>query len=103
GAPQLAIVVTATDAAGGPVTQLAVPLTLHLTFTPAAGANPLLARVYTLDPQGNAQELPTHVVDNHDGTYTATAQTTHLSPFNVYAPGLPTPVPQIFIPSVSRG
>ena len=38
-----------------------------------------------------------------DGTFTAIAQTAHLSPLEVSAPGLGTPIPQLFIPDARAG
>jgi hypothetical protein len=93
-----AITVEAFDAGGSPIHELAAPLTIQVTLPSPAGVNGAFARVYTVDSSGNTQMLATSTVGNADGTYTATATTTHLSPFAIYGPGRGTPVPQVFIP-----
>ncbi len=98
--PGAAVVVTASDAAGQVVTTLNAPVTLSLTFHSLLGINTELAQIYTLDADGNAQALATLVDDLGHGSYQVTAQTSHFSPFVVYAPGMSTPVPQVYLPAV---
>ena len=97
----VAIVVSATDAQGNPIHTLSAPLQISITFA-ASSFNPFLAQIYTLDANGQTQALPTRVTDNGNGTFTATAVTTHLSPFAVYAPGLKTPVPLAYLPLIAK-
>ena len=42
-------------------------------------------------------------VNHEDGTNTAIAQVSHLSPFEIFAPGLGTPVPQLIFPVTANG
>lgn len=98
----VALDVSAVDSTGQPVTSVSEPLTISLQFASAAGTNAYLARICTLDSSGNTQSLTTNVVANGDGTFTATARSSHLSPFAVYAPGRGTPLPQVYIPFVSN-
>lgn len=79
------------------------PITISIRFTPPANANPYLAQIETIDPtSGHTQVLPTAVTANSDGTFTATAQTSHLSSFVVFAPGPGTSEPVGFIPAVAK-
>jgi len=82
--------------ANGPIHTLSAPLQISITFRPALNINPLLAQIYTID-NGQTQALATRVTNNGDGTFTATALTTHLSPFVVEAPGVGTPIPEAYV------
>ncbi len=81
-----AVEIDATDASGNAIHDLSAPLTISIRFTPLLGQNALLAQIYTIDKNGNSQALPTLVTANGDGSYTAVAQTRHLSPFEIFAP-----------------
>jgi len=98
--PILAIQIQATGANGQPVSQLSAPATFSIRFTPSADTNALLAQIYGVDQNGQPERLATHVVSNGDGTFTATAQTSFLSSFVMFAPGLGTPVPDAYLPAV---
>ena len=101
--PGAVIVVSASDANGHPVGQLSAPITITIQFVPPPGVNAQFAVIYTLDPNNNnsAQALPTRMLANGDGSFTAIATTSHLSPFEVFAPGALTPVPQMYLPVVA--
>jgi PKD domain len=84
------LVVTATDSSGQLVTNLTTAAPLSSTFTPPPLINPHSAVFTTFDPiTGAPQPLPTTIVANPDGTFTATASTPHFSTFTVNA-GRPT-------------
>ena len=101
-APQVLVDVRAIDSNQNVVHELAAPITISITFRPAAGVNGRLAKIYTVNDQGATQELQTTVVDNWDGTFTATAVTWHLSPFQVFAPSAGTVVPLYNFPLVAN-
>ena len=83
-----AVVISATSTSGQPVTSFASsPLTISLGFRPPVRTLAAKAEVDTIDPLTSAtQRLPTTVTANADGSYTATAPTTHLTPFVVDVP-----------------
>jgi hypothetical protein len=94
----LSFEVSASNLSGNQVHLLSAPLELSVRFTPPGGANAPFAQMYTVDLSGNAEELPTSVTSNGDGTFTASFGTDHLSPFVLYAPGIGTAVPRIYVP-----
>jgi hypothetical protein len=96
-------VIQATDANNQLVTQLGGPLTITVRFTSPVGANALLAQICTVDSNDNAQVLATSVTDNGDETFTGTAQTSHLSIFELFAPRVGTLVPAAYLPLVPDG
>ncbi len=96
--PGASVVVNASDSGGNPVTRLNVPVDVSLTFGSSPGLNTNLAQIYTIDLTGAPQSLVTKIVSNVDGSYTADAQTTHFSPFVVYAPATWALVPQLYVP-----
>ncbi|HZU72747.1 MAG TPA: hypothetical protein VE990_08250 [Acidimicrobiales bacterium] len=83
-----AVVVKAYDSSGALQTSFATsPLTVTLVFAGTTTTLPAKAEIDTIDPAtGDTQRLATTVSQNSDGTWTASAQTTHLSPFVVTAP-----------------
>jgi len=99
--PILSIEIDATDAGGNAIHDLSAPLTISIRFTPPSGINAMLAQIYTVDSFGNSEALATQVTANGDGSFTAIAQTSHLSPFEIFAPGVGTPVPLSYLPAVS--
>jgi hypothetical protein len=86
--PLLVVEIDGFDQNGAPLTQLGSPMTISETFTASGNANPILAVFYTIDPTtGLTELLPTGVTYNsYAGTYTATAQVDHLSPFGLFSP-----------------
>ena len=61
-------------------------------------------RLYTIDPgTGFSQALATSVTDKHNGTFMATATTSHLSPFVLFGPNVGTLVPLSFLPAAPAG
>ena len=86
--PLAAVSVKAYDSSGAPLTSFgATPLTVSVGFAPPPAVDPARAEIDTLDPVSHlTQRLATAVVNNADGTYTATASTPHLSPFVVTLP-----------------
>jgi len=97
---QRLIDVTALDANRTSVEPLAAPITISIRFTPQPGVNAQLAQIYTIDSNGNGQALPTTVTANSDGSYTMTVVTSHVSPFQVFAPPVGARVPQLIFPYV---
>lgn len=97
------VIIAGSDVAGNPVTQLPVPLSLSFAVSPPAGLNPNLARVYVLASLGNAQRVPASSTHDLDGTVTLTTQTADLSSYVVAMPGVGTPIPAAFLPSIFDG
>ncbi len=98
-----ALEIDAVDSQGTPIHHLSAPMSISVRFWPPDGSNPLLAQIYTVDEVGETQQLPTTVTPNGNGSYTAVALTSHLSPFVLFAPGIGTPIPLAFLPAVSDG
>jgi hypothetical protein len=76
----VSIDIRAFDSFGAPVTQLGGPVRLSIGFQPAASVNTGSARIGTLTSTGALETLVTQITDGSDAL-TATALTTHLSPF----------------------
>ncbi len=98
----LAIEVQATGPDGTSLTTLSAPVTISIQFTAPDGLNGYLTEIDTIVPNGKSQRLATSVTRNADGSFTATAQTNHFSNFVVFAPGIGTPVPLVYEPSVQN-
>jgi hypothetical protein len=95
--------VDATDAQGNALQRLAYQIALSVRFTPLAGTNARLLRIETLGLAGDAEPVPALVRDNGDGTFTATAVLSHLSPFAVFTPSNGALVPQLIFPKLGVG
>jgi hypothetical protein len=102
--PGTALELSAADNSGQPVHQLAQPVTITISFRSPAGVNPLAAEIYTIDVNGQTEELVTTVQPQGHGAYAATATTSHLSPFVVLAPAFANPGldRQIYLPFVAN-
>jgi hypothetical protein len=81
--PVFSFTVDGFDDNGNAVTTLPGPVTLTVKFTPAVGTDPTTSVIYTIDHNGQTEALATTLTDNGDGTFTAMATITHLSPFSV--------------------
>jgi hypothetical protein len=101
--PGASIVVSASGNTGE-VHALNEPVTITIQFSPPPSVNPAFAVIYTFACDGCAAEaLATTIHPNGDGSYTAVAETSHLSPFVVFASNVGTPVPVVFLPIVTAG
>jgi hypothetical protein len=100
--PLLVVEIDGFDQNGVPLTELGSPVTISTTFTASASANPMLAVFYSIDPTtGLSELLPTQVTYNgFAGTYTATAQVSHLSPFALYSPNETGPASTVYFPVI---
>jgi hypothetical protein len=76
----ISIAISAYDSFGAPVTQLGGAARLSIGFQPAASVDTRSARIATVTSTGALEALPTEVTEADDAL-TATALTTHLSPF----------------------
>ena len=76
----------ALDAQGQPVVQLTAPARVTETYTLPAGANPLSATLVTVQPTtGTRQALTTSLARTSAGDLSASAWTSHFSPYAVMA------------------
>jgi hypothetical protein len=104
--PILAMIITALDASGNQLTaDLGATATVSITFQTAGPTNLRFAQMYTHGAGffGQTELLPTTVYDDGGGRITVTGQTSHFSPFVVYAPASGSIFPQVYVPLVSAG
>jgi hypothetical protein len=101
--PGVAIEVSATDALGLPIHQLSVGLQITISFRAPSGFSTANAQIYTVDSTDNLQPLTTNVTFLGNGVYSASATTSHLSPFMVYAPPAADPSTVVYLPLVVNG
>ena len=76
-------------------------MTISFTFYPWNDVDPSQAQIYTtltVNQSAFTQQLITQSTANPDGSYTASAQTSHLSPFGVYVPIDVTLTPKAYFP-----